>query len=133
MEKEATSVFTSMQIRERVSTLVQLIHDAKGELEKLRKQCSHGVQRKIWRKLSTDRYQFKVVGYRCVDCTRNFGKRREGERCAVCDGNEKLVGYIPGQGGGEHVYRCEDCGRSSTSDEYGVYPRSIPEHDFMEE
>lgn len=82
--------------------------------------------------MKTDRYQFSVAGYRCADCTKDFDKRG-GERCEICDGPEKLTGYIPGQGGGEHVYNCKDCGRSSTSNEYGVYQRSIPERDFIQE
>jgi len=130
MESALTSS-NQVEIRNDVVKFQKIIADCKEKIRELQTQCAHN-PRRVWKKLETDNYLYKVVGYRCEFCSFPLSLGG-GDRCYVCNGQTKYDSYIPGQGGGEHVQKCTDCGRTSDSSYYGIYRQSIPRGDFINE
>ncbi|MBU2218935.1 hypothetical protein KKG15_00330 [Patescibacteria group bacterium] len=57
----------------------------------------------------------KLKYFLCLDCGHIRQSRTGPHICVMCEGKMDIKGYIPGQGGGMRVYRCEWCGHEEES------------------
>jgi len=108
------------EVEKRLAKLSKAQEKLQYLLSKFQEDCSHDNE---VRAMKADSETAFAIGrgtlkyFLCLNCGR-IRKPREGiphNVCIICDGEMEMDGYIPGQGGGIHVYKCEWCGHTEES------------------